>query len=560
MAIQILPPQLANQIAAGEVVERPASIVKECVENSLDAGATHILIDIEQGGAKMIRIQDDGCGIPKNELPLALARHATSKIAQLDDLENIQSLGFRGEALASISSVSRLTLSSRPERQEEAWLVFAEGKEQAVTFEPVAHPVGSTVEIRDLFFNTPARRKFLKAAKTEFQHIQTLVKRIALAHFDVGFTLSHNHKSVLKLPARSSQERRIKDVCGETFAQNALPIQTQYQDYQLQAYVSKPMDGFTDNSLQFIFVNGRMMRDKLIMHAIRQAYEGMISPQQHAGYVVYLTLPPQNFDVNVHPAKHEVRFVESRLVHDFIYQAISDVLQSGFVDTPDYNQIAEQSVQHDYIRPLQTGVNYEASDQVTGSPSSSVVATGSKGAAFGQYTGHHPSRTELKNYAELMNTSDEASRLMTPRCVLLPDLRVLLISDKLEIVSAVDVIELYLQTQCSHSEVATPLLLPVSIKVISAPSIELPEMFDVQYVQQKIIIKRVPSLLRSLPWSQIVGMFGDFDIINLHSLAQSLERNSEIFAQLNEWLYAQPDANAKALDGVANSCRIVSDD
>ena len=547
MAIQILPPQLANQIAAGEVVERPASIVKECVENSLDAGATQISVDIEQGGAKVIRIQDDGCGIAKDELPLALARHATSKISELNDLENIQSLGFRGEALASISSVSRLTLSSRPDHQEEAWLVFAEGKEQAVTFEPVAHPVGSTVDIRDLFFNTPARRKFLKAAKTEFQHIQTLIKRIALAHYDVGFTLSHNQKSVLKLPARDSRERRIKDVCGEAFAQNALRVETQYQDYQLHAFVSKPMDGFTDNSLQFIYVNGRMMRDKLIMHAIRQAYEGMIPAQQHAGYVVFLTLPTQGFDVNVHPAKHEVRFVESRIVHDFIYQAISDVLQGGFVDTPDYTQIAEQSVQHDYIRPLQ---------QET---SANTHASSGKETSFGPYSAHHPSRKALHNYAELLTTSSGTSERIETHCVLLPDMRVLWINDHLKVVNAADVLMLYLQIQCDESEGSTPLLLPVSIKAAYAPSIELADGFDIQYVQQKIIIKRVPSRLRSLPWSQIVGLLGDCETINLSALAHSLTHNHDLFTAVNLWLHSISDEHLDVLQRASQPCRVVCD-
>lgn len=548
MAIQILPPQLANQIAAGEVVERPASIVKECVENSLDAGATQISVDIEQGGAKVIRIQDDGCGIAKDELPLALARHATSKISELNDLENIQSLGFRGEALASISSVSRLTLSSRPDHQEEAWLVFAEGKEQAVTFEPVAHPVGSTVEIRDLFFNTPARRKFLKAPKTEFQHIQTLIKRIALAHYDVGFTLSHNQKSVLKLPARDSLERRIKDVCGEAFAQNALRVETQYQDYQLNAFVSKPMDGFTDNSLQFIYVNGRMMRDKLIMHAIRQAYEGMIPAQQHAGYVVFLTLPTQGFDVNVHPAKHEVRFVESRIVHDFIYQAISDVLQGGFVDTPDYTHIAEESVQHDYIRPLQQDTN------------ANIPASAGKETSFEPYYAHHPSRQALHNYAELLTTSSRTSEHIETHWVLLPDMRVLWINDRLKVVNAVDVLTLYLQIQCDESEASTPLLLPVSIKAAHAPSIELADGFDIQYVQQKIIIKRVPSRLRSLPWSQIVGVLGDCKTINLSALAHSLTHNHDLFIPVNLWLHSLSNEHLGVLQRASQPCSVVCDE
>ena len=331
MPIQVLPPQLANQIAAGEVVERPASVVKELVENSLDAGATRIDIDIERGGAKLIRIRDNGCGIKKDELALALARHATSKIASLDDLEAIVSLGFRGEALASISSVSRLTLTSRTQEQPEAWQAYAEGRDMDVTVKPAAHPVGTTLEVLDLFYNTPARRKFMRTEKTEFNHIDEIIRRIALARFDVTINLSHNGKIMRQyraVTADGQKERRLGAICGTPFLEQALAIEWQHGDLTLRGWVADP--NHTTAALaeiQYCYVNGRMMRDRLINHAIRQACEDKLGADQQPAFVLYLEIDPHQVDVNVHPAKHEVRFHQSRLVHDFIYQGVLSVLQ-----------------------------------------------------------------------------------------------------------------------------------------------------------------------------------------------------------------------------------------
>lgn len=331
MPIQVLPPQLANQIAAGEVVERPASVVKELVENSLDAGATRIDIDIERGGAKLIRIRDNGGGIKKDELALALARHATSKIASLDDLEAIISLGFRGEALASISSVSRLTLTSRTADQQEAWQAYAEGRDMAVTVKPAAHPVGTTLEVLDLFYNTPARRKFMRTEKTEFGHIDEVIRRIALARFDVTITLNHNGKMVRQYRAVAEggqKERRLGAICGMPFLEQALAIEWQHGDLALRGWVADPKNttsAFAE--IQYCYVNGRMMRDRLINHAIRQACEDKLGADQQPAFVLYLEIDPHQVDVNVHPAKHEVRFHQSRLVHDFIYQGVLSVLQ-----------------------------------------------------------------------------------------------------------------------------------------------------------------------------------------------------------------------------------------
>ncbi|MEG0008854.1 MAG: DNA mismatch repair endonuclease MutL [Aeromonas sp.] len=332
MPIRILPPILANQIAAGEVVERPSSVVKELVENSLDAGADRIEVDIDKGGAKLIRIRDNGCGVVKDELVLALSRHATSKVATLDDLEGINSLGFRGEALASISSVSRLTLTSRTAEQSEAWQAEAQGREMSVTVKPAAHPVGTTVEVVDLFFNTPARRKFMRSEKTEFAHIDELVRRIALSRFDVTLILRHNGKVVRQYKSANTvqeQERRLAAVCGTPFMHHALAVSSEHSDVRLWGWLATSAGARPQNDLQYTYVNGRMMRDKLINHAIRQAYDELLPAGSFAAYVLYIELDPRQVDVNVHPAKHEVRFHQARLIHDFIFQALFSALHEA---------------------------------------------------------------------------------------------------------------------------------------------------------------------------------------------------------------------------------------
>lgn len=331
MRIHALPTQLVNQIAAGEVVERPASVVKELVENCFDAGANHIAIEIEQGGAGLIKIRDNGYGIDKEDLPLALSRHATSKIATLQDLEHVMSMGFRGEALPSISSVARLTLISRVADAHCAWSVMADGREQDFNPQPDPHPKGTTVEVRDLFYNTPARRKFLKAEKTEFGHIETLIKRMALSRFDIGFTLQHNQREVFSCrPAMSpiDQEQRIASVCGPAFIDNAIRIDFEASGLVLTGWVGLPTFSRSQQDMQFFYVNGRLIKDKLVAHAIKQAYQDVLYHGRHSVFVLYLTLDPVLVDVNAHPAKLEVRFREGRLVHDFLFTALHRSLAS----------------------------------------------------------------------------------------------------------------------------------------------------------------------------------------------------------------------------------------
>jgi DNA mismatch repair protein MutL len=325
MRIRSLPVQLVNQIAAGEVVERPSSVVKELVENCFDAGATHISIDIEQGGARVIRVRDNGCGIFKEDLPLALSRHATSKINNLQDLERVSSMGFRGEALPSISSVSRLTLISRTDETDCAWKVSADGSETDFDPQPDPHPTGTTVEVTDLFYNTPARRKFLKTEKTEFAHIESLIKKMALSRFDIGFLLNHNQREVINLkPAESEQhqEKRIASICGSAFIENSVKIDFAASGLQLSGWVGLPTFSRSQQDMQFFYVNGRLIKDRLVTHAVKQAYKDVLFHGRHAVFVLYLTLDPALVDVNAHPAKLEVRFREGRLVHDFLFKAL----------------------------------------------------------------------------------------------------------------------------------------------------------------------------------------------------------------------------------------------
>ena len=338
--IQLLSPRLANQIAAGEVVERPASVIKELLENSLDAGATRIDIDIEQGGVKLLRVRDNGRGIVETDLPLALSRHATSKIMDLDDLERVATLGFRGEALASVSSVSRLLLTSCAEGEEQAWQVETEGRDMNPRVQPAAHPQGTTVEVRDLFFNTPARRKFLRTEKTEFGHLEEVVKRLALSRFDVAFHLRHNGRSVLSLrPAHTEQEaqRRVASICGPAFIEQSVTIDQERGGLRLWGWVGLPTFSRSQADLQYFCVNGRMIRDKLVAHAVRQAYRDVLFNGRHPTFVLFLELDPAVVDVNVHPTKHEVRFRDGRMVHDFLfstlYRALADQRPDGQAGT-----------------------------------------------------------------------------------------------------------------------------------------------------------------------------------------------------------------------------------
>ena len=329
MTIKQLPSHLINQIAAGEVVERPSSVLKELAENALDAAATELIIDIEQGGLKRIRIRDNGVGIPKEELSLALSRHATSKIASLDDLEHVRSLGFRGEALPSIASVSRLTLTSRAKNAEQAWSIVETPLEPQAEPEPSSHPLGTTVEVRDLFYNTPARRKFLKTERTEYKHLEEVVKKIALSRFDTAIELRHNQKATIVLrPAHTPEQadKRVAQITGSAFIEQSLYLDYEAAGLRLWGWIGLPTFSRSQADLQYFYVNNRIIKDRVVTHAVRQSYSDVLYHGRHPAYVLFLELNPENVDVNAHPTKHEVRFRESRLVHDFLYRTLHKAL------------------------------------------------------------------------------------------------------------------------------------------------------------------------------------------------------------------------------------------
>jgi DNA mismatch repair protein MutL len=452
MTIAILPARLANQIAAGEVVERPASVIKELIENSIDAAATSIHIDVDKGGIKKIKITDNGHGIVKDELTLALSRHATSKIKNLSDLEAIDSLGFRGEALASISSVSRLTLTSKPKAQATAWQAIAEGRDMSVNIKPAAHPDGTSIEVLDLFFNTPARRKFLRTEKTEFNHIDEVVRRIALAHFEVSFILTHNGNTVRQYRMASTHAqctKRVAMICGPKFIEHAVEVDCPHDNMTLSGWLAKPSFSRSQNDLCYSYVNGRMMRDKLINHAIRQAYADLLLPDTYPAFVLFLQLDHREVDVNVHPSKHEVRFHQSRYVHDFIYSVCHKALTSALagedlfnaaeddltlVPEQSYSGINESQANHsatnagsisaatvdypraDYVRPLQHvsdvssrqsgyGSGYSGNSQRTQSNEVPLVAASNYQALMTPHTG--TSKPEVFSNGYLQDVTQE---------------------------------------------------------------------------------------------------------------------------------------------------------
>ncbi|TXS89243.1 DNA mismatch repair endonuclease MutL [Parahaliea maris] len=407
--IHCLSPRLANQIAAGEVVERPASVVKEVLENAVDAGATRIDVDVEEGGVKLIRIRDNGQGMEPEDLPLALARHATSKISSLEDLERVGSLGFRGEALASIGSVSRLTLTSNHrDDSSEGSSALCEGRDMEVTVKPAPHPRGTTVEVRDLFFNTPARRKFLRTEKTEFNHLEEVVKRLALSRFDVGFSLRHNGRGIHSLRAADStaeRQRRVATVCGPAFMEQAVYVEHERGALRLWGWVGLPTFSRSQADLQYFFVNGRVIRDKLVAHAVKQAYRDVLYHGRHPAFVLYLELDPALVDVNVHPTKHEVRFRDGREVHNFIFSSLHKALADVRPGQPGVEvPVSEDGARTGETVDLQTGEIRSQPALAWGSPGAAPLGSG-RAMPAGGYSAPavSPARTaeQVRAYGQL---------------------------------------------------------------------------------------------------------------------------------------------------------------
>jgi len=350
--IQKLPDNLINQIAAGEVIERPASVIKELVENSIDATASSITIDLEKGGIQRISIRDNGTGIEKDQLATALTRHATSKIQSMDDLQNIHSLGFRGEALPSIASVSRLTITSNTQQSNQGWALSCEGGNSDQEPKPAAHTKGTSVEINDIFYNTPARRKFLRTEKTEYSHSELVVKRLALSNFHASITLRHNQKTIYSLPAAQNIDdkvSRLEKLIGKAFVEHAIYIERAIDDMKLYGWIAAPTFSRGQPDLQYQYVNDRHIRDKTIGHAVKLAFQDVLYHGRHPAYALFLEVDPSSVDVNAHPAKHEVRFHDTRAIHNFvrqtIKQAVSEVRPAS-IDTSDLNKLSESAISH----------------------------------------------------------------------------------------------------------------------------------------------------------------------------------------------------------------------
>ena len=492
MSIKLLPAELANQIAAGEVVERPASVVKELVENSIDSGASKIEIDIVQGGHKRILVRDNGNGIEKSQLELALSRHATSKIHSLDDLESIQSMGFRGEALASISSVSRLTLTSKPEAQSEAWQAQAFGREMQVEVRPAAHPKGTSVEVLDLFFNTPARRRFLRTEKTEFSHIDAIFKRIALANKSIEFVLTHNGKKVKHLKKTEHLDKRIRDLLGQFSQHQLIHIDSHCAEANVYGFVVQPDHGIENPEWQYSFVNHRPMRDKLINHAIKQALELMGLESQTPQYVLFVDVDPYQVDVNVHPAKHEVRFHQARAIHDFLVSALRQAIeqQINLTELGAQPIATQESAQHGYEVPAQLhDLPANQYTQVAGSRKTAVI--GESAAA----------------YSQLMSTGQPSdSQLSASLCV--GDFFLVGSPDGLLILEKHQLQVEKLANELDRIRVSQPLLMPITLTLTKRWGEQTRQAFEQLHIHidklaGKLLLKQVPAGWRGMPWSQI---------------------------------------------------------
>ncbi|MGM0520670.1 MAG: DNA mismatch repair endonuclease MutL [Pseudomonadota bacterium] len=411
--IHVLDPRLTNQIAAGEVVERPASVTKELLENAIDAGSRRIELDVEQGGARLIKVRDDGTGIGEDDLPLALARHATSKIESLEDLEGVSSLGFRGEALASISSVSRLELiSNASDDPRDGWRVVAEGRGMEARVTPAPHPRGTSVSVRDLFFNTPARRKFLRTEKTEFAHVEEAFRRQALSRYDIAWVLRHNQKTVHQLPPGDSpaaRERRIASLLGKNFIEHARFIEREAGALRLSGWVGLPTHSRAQADQQYFFVNGRVVRDRLVAHAVRQAYRDVLYNGRHPVFVLYLDLDPDVVDVNVHPTKHEVRFRDGRMVHDFLYSSLhhclahtQPVAENSVGEENDSSSAAEQALENSTVaaEPLAASHRWEQ-----------------QGIALAPESDRHPGAARVRRFMQGYQAlhPDHEETLLTPQ-------------------------------------------------------------------------------------------------------------------------------------------------
>jgi len=558
--IQQLSQQLADQIAAGEVVERPASVVKELLENSLDAAADEITIDIQQGGLRAIRISDNGYGIVAEDLALAVTRHATSKIHSFEDLHRVLSLGFRGEALPSIASVSQLCLQSRRHDSDNGWKICVHGGELQAPPEPVPQTPGTQVEVRDLFYNTPARRKFLRSDKTEFGHVLTVVQRIALSRFEVAIHLIHNQKTVLQLSKTQNiaqQLKRVAKICGPSFAEHAISVEAQLESLSLRGWIAAPAFSRSQADQQYFYVNGRIVRDKVVNHAVRQAFQDVLHHSRHPAYVLYLQIDPQAVDVNVHPTKHEIRFRQSREVHGFI----AHTLKKAIAEQSPQQQLANPSDAQALAQPALDGAVATLSRQqpLALSPNSTYTPSGyHTGAASSTQVSRTQIREQLQAYQSLYADTDHKASAASPpqAAALLPPLGyalaqlhgVYILAQNQHGLVLVDmhaaheriVYERLKQTQLSEGIKTQPLLVPVSLAV-SEKEARLVEQEQALFTQmglqlqvlgkESIVIREVPALLRH---SDVAALVRDVlsDMLEHHRSDRVMESQQALLATM----------------------------
>ncbi|OUR73437.1 DNA mismatch repair protein MutL [Methylophaga sp. 41_12_T18] len=529
--IHPLPIHLANQIAAGEVIERPASVVKELVENSIDAGAKQIDIDIDGAGSKLIRVRDNGSGIHADDLSLALSRHATSKLYSSEQLSQIDSLGFRGEALPSISSVSQLTLSSRQQESDNAWQLAND------ELSPTAHPLGTTIEVRDLFFNLPARRRFLRSNKTEQNHILTTLYRLALSRFDVGFSCQISNHTRLKLPASDStlgHQQRIAKICGQSFIKSSLYLEQSYDEITLTGWFAKTSAHRPQTDIQYFFINGRVIRDRIINHAVRQAYAEHIPAGRHAGYVLYLTLPLDRVDVNVHPTKHEVRFRDARLIHGLITSALSDALRQA-----DDSELPEQ---------IQTSIELE--------PASTQPAIAEQAAPYRSSATSKPISRAKKQSPSI--TIETTSNLLHQRYLIVHANHQPMLIDLQQADHHLRQ-QTFLDALHTKTLKSRPILVPISVS-LSQTQLALVQQhttvlqnlgIELAFNNDSVQVKKIPSLLAQVNIQQLVHKISDalsaqqvgFDQLSLillkllpSSAISSIEQAKQVIQQLDEQL------------------------
>ncbi len=546
-SIQQLPPQLVNQIAAGEVIERPASVLKELLENALDAGATRIFVELEQGGMQSVRVSDNGFGIPKEELHLAVQRHATSKIKSMDDLEQIATLGFRGEALPSIASVSRFSMASNNSEEGNAgWIISTDGREFSEEVEPVRQTRGTTVEVKDLFFNIPARKKFLRTEKTELKHCDNVLRKIALSRFDITLIAKHNDRNFLEVNScdfLSDGSDRVGQISGKQFADQSIYLENAATDIQVKGWISLPTFSRSQADLQYFYVNGRAIRDKVIAHAIKLAYKDVLYHGRFPAFVLFLEIDPSQVDVNAHPTKHEVRFRQSRYVHDFIRHTVGKAIAETMPKQEQQGAEQYREIVDDYIRAAQTN---------SALPSNSYMPKSGSSPSHVRETGHGYGAQVVNEYDLLLKTPPEEAHTAEeapPLGYAIEQLHGIYIlaqnANGLVIVDMHAAHEriVYEQLKASYQQgdLATqPLLVPLTINV-SPQDAALAEQYSEVFLkfgfrverfgEDSIVVREIPSLLQQADVNTLVlDVLAD---LSMFGTSEKLEQaNNELLSTM----------------------------